>query len=312
VATAGNVTVSVANFGTYTVTPATPVTVAVYKDAALTPLTFTVTQVGGANGTANSTGIVLTFNQAITGLTAGDITITNGSGAAVKGTLSGGGTTWMITLASVAAQGDITVSVGNFGAFIVTTAPQPVTVYKDARETYTVTYNPNGGLNAPPNQTKVEGVTLQLASGRPFRPGYIFLGWSEFSWSDTPQYDPGDDYTNDANITLYAVWEERSDGGGEIKLVTGNTRLTYRSSTRLTFNMPVTFSVEGDGVTWHQAGDYSVVVKSCRRFLCKPCSATVYVYDAENPDYYEIVNIRIRPSFAQYLIIVFLFGWLWY
>ncbi len=96
----------------------------------VTGITFTAAQTGGAAGTADSTGIVLTFSEAVTGLTADDITITPGSGSAAKGALSGSGDTWTVELTSVATEGDVTVSVENFGTFHVTTASQTAAVYK--------------------------------------------------------------------------------------------------------------------------------------------------------------------------------------
>jgi hypothetical protein len=98
-----------------------------------TPVTFTAQQTGGSSGTANSTGIVLTFGASVTGLTAGDITIIDGTGSATKGTLSGSGTSWTIALTGVPTQGNVNVAVADFGTFDVTTAAQSVAVYKDTR-----------------------------------------------------------------------------------------------------------------------------------------------------------------------------------
>jgi hypothetical protein len=95
-------------------------------------VTFTATQSGGTSGTVDSTGIVLTFSVSVTDLDASDITITNGTGAVTKGTLTGSGTTWTIGLTNVATQGNVTVAVGNFGTFNVTTVSQTVMVYNDA------------------------------------------------------------------------------------------------------------------------------------------------------------------------------------
>lgn len=97
-----------------------------------TNATFTATQTSGISGTTDSTGIVLTFDQAVTGLTASDITITDGTGSVTNGTLTGSGTTWTIALSSVSTEDNVTVSVGNFGTFNVTTTPQTVAVYKNA------------------------------------------------------------------------------------------------------------------------------------------------------------------------------------
>ena len=101
--------------------------------AVTTPyVTFTATQTGGAAGTANSTGIILTFSQAVTGLSADDITITPNSGSATKGAeLTGSATTWTIALDDVTAQGTVSVSVANFGEFIMNTTSYNAYVYKD-------------------------------------------------------------------------------------------------------------------------------------------------------------------------------------
>lgn len=74
-------------------------------------------------------------------------------------------------------------------------------------ETYTITYNANGGSGAPGNQTKTYGQTLTLSSTRPTRTNYNFLGWATSSGASTAAYQPGGSYTNNAGATLYAVWQ---------------------------------------------------------------------------------------------------------
>ncbi len=73
---------------------------------------------------------------------------------------------------------------------------------------YTITYNANGGSNAPSKQTKGHGVTVKVSSTVPVRDGYRFLGWSTNSTATTPTYQPGANFTTNANTTLYAVWEQ--------------------------------------------------------------------------------------------------------
>ncbi|HBR01897.1 MAG TPA: hypothetical protein DD738_04740 [Ruminiclostridium sp.] len=97
-----------------------------------TAATFTAEQTGGTSGSVDSTGIVLTFDQSVTDLTADKITVADGTGSVTKGTLSGSGTTWTLALAGVAQEGDVTVSVANFGSYHVTNNPQTVAVYKSA------------------------------------------------------------------------------------------------------------------------------------------------------------------------------------
>jgi hypothetical protein len=102
------------------------------KDSAVrvVPVEFTAIQVGGASGTTASTGIQITFDTIVTGLTDDNIILTNGTGAATKGALTGSGTTWTIALSAVAAEGNVTVAVANWRGFDVTTSPQTVTIYQ--------------------------------------------------------------------------------------------------------------------------------------------------------------------------------------
>ena len=72
---------------------------------------------------------------------------------------------------------------------------------------YRVEYNANGGTGAPAAQFKHAGSTLTLSGGRPTRGGYEFLGWGTSAAAAEAQYQPGSQYTADANATLYAVWK---------------------------------------------------------------------------------------------------------
>ena len=72
--------------------------------------------------------------------------------------------------------------------------------------TFTVTYNANGGTGAPGNQTKTYGVTLKLSTTVPTRENCIFLGWGTAPGSTTVAYAAGANYTANADLTLYAMW----------------------------------------------------------------------------------------------------------
>ena len=72
--------------------------------------------------------------------------------------------------------------------------------------TYTVSYNANGGSGAPSSQTKTYGVALTLSSTKPTRANYNFLGWGTSASSTTVAYSAGGSYTANSAITLYAVW----------------------------------------------------------------------------------------------------------
>lgn len=72
---------------------------------------------------------------------------------------------------------------------------------------YTISYNANGGSGAPSNQTKAYGVSLTLSSTKPTKSGHSFLGWSASSSGTTTTWSAGGSYTDNASVTLYAVWK---------------------------------------------------------------------------------------------------------
>lgn len=76
--------------------------------------------------------------------------------------------------------------------------------------TYTVTYNANGGEFASDSvttQTKTYGQTMSISASQPSKANYNFLGWSTSSTATSATYDNGSSFTTNDNTTLYAVWE---------------------------------------------------------------------------------------------------------
>ena len=103
---------------------------------------------------------------------------------------------------ATSASGSVAYSAG--GSY---TANANVTLYAVWQAyTYTVSYNANGGSGAPSSQTKTYGATLKLSTTIPTRTNYSFLGWAT-SASGSVKYAAGANYTDNANITLYAVWK---------------------------------------------------------------------------------------------------------
>lgn len=77
---------------------------------------------------------------------------------------------------------------------------------------YTVAYDANGGTGAPGSQSQKEGSSLTLSSTVPIRAGHEFLGWALSEDEQDAQYQPGDTYSADSNVMLYAVWKDISCG----------------------------------------------------------------------------------------------------
>lgn len=76
------------------------------------------------------------------------------------------------------------------------------------KETYTVSYDANGGENAPEGHVKQKGLMNVLSTSVPVREGYKFLGWATSPDETAPDYKAGGIYTEDASVTLYAVWRD--------------------------------------------------------------------------------------------------------
>ena len=74
-------------------------------------------------------------------------------------------------------------------------------------KTYSITYDANGGENAPTAQTKTHFEDLTLSNEIPTREGYDFLGWATDAEAMEAEYQPGSNYIAEGNAMLYAVWQ---------------------------------------------------------------------------------------------------------
>ena len=72
------------------------------------------------------------------------------------------------------------------------------------KETYTITYDANGGTGTPLSQTKSAGTPIALRTSMPKNGDYELIGWS--CAADGIIYKPGEMFSVDADTKLYAVW----------------------------------------------------------------------------------------------------------
>ena len=137
-----------------------------YEGALPIAVTFASATADGAAGTTTSTRIDLVFSKAVAGLTEEDITITDGTGSAIKGALTGSGTAWSIALSSVVTEGTISVAVSAPAGYIIYGSPRTATVYKAPPETVaTPAFSPAEGT-----YDSVQSVTIScLTTGATIR-----------------------------------------------------------------------------------------------------------------------------------------------
>jgi hypothetical protein len=117
----------------------------------------------GAGGTTTSTKINLTFAGAVTGLTAEQITLTNGTGTATKGAVSGDGANWSLGLA-VETAGDLTLAIDKTG---VESGTKTVTVHKQvaAQNPGDETADPEDETTDPEDETAELTGKVKLLQG---------------------------------------------------------------------------------------------------------------------------------------------------
>jgi hypothetical protein len=147
VATAGDVKVKITKTGI----ESTEKDVAVHKAGDPVTVTYTATA-DGESGTAASTKIDFAFSAAVAGLTAGNITVTSGTGTVTKGALTGSGTGWSLAV-TVGTAGNVKVAINKAG---VESAEKNVAVHKAAEPsivTYTASAN---GTSGTTSSTKID------------------------------------------------------------------------------------------------------------------------------------------------------------
>ena len=176
-----------------------------------------------------------------------------------------------------------------------------------AVQTYTISYNANGGSGAPSAQTKTYGTALTLSSTRPTRANssagsftvtynanggtvspasasasrttsYDFTNWNTAAGGGGTSYSPGGSYTANASATLYAQWATSTSIG--VVILPTPTRSGYNFSGWYTASSGGTkvgnggspYSPSAD-ITLYAHWDAQVVAPT---FTTQPSSKTVY------------------------------------
>lgn len=84
------------------------------------------------------------------------------------------------------------------------------TVIRYRAKQYEVSFDANGGVNAPEKQVKLRGVDLVLTDAVPEMPAYTFKGWNTQADGTGTAYAAGSVYALDENVTLFAQWTPAS------------------------------------------------------------------------------------------------------
>lgn len=122
-------------------------------------------------------------------------------------------------------------------------------VWQKTETKVTLSYDANGGSNAPSAQTVDKGTSVSVkGKGSMNRAGYDFLGWSADAHATVADWEEGDTMRLNENSTLYAVWKLKPvekvtltyDANGGInppagRTVDKGTEITVRSKANMTY-----------------------------------------------------------------------------
>ena len=133
--------------------------------------------------------------------------------------------------------------------------------------TYSVSYDANGGVGAPDKHTYVFASTgtTNLQPGKPTREGYTFLGWSLSDTATSKSYDAGQKWNlnNRGDYMLFAVWEintyhftAHANGG---KLVSGSDVFSTVANYATVINVPVATRTGYTFAGWAVTGDGELI-----------------------------------------------------
>ena len=157
-----------------------------------------------------------------------------------------------------------------------------VTLYaiwgQNVTRTWSITYNANGGYNAPAKQTANVGQSITITYSKPTRSGYTFLGWSTWSGATEPEsaYTPGYSYMSEYDTTLYAVWKQNQvtqyslsfnlqGGTGAFNTLYGGygerVQIPYTTPTKSGYTFKG-WSTSSTGSPQYQPGDYYTIYRN--------------------------------------------------
>lgn len=172
-----------------------------------------------------------------------------------------------------------------------TTVTNDMTVYAQLTPvSYTITYK--DGTSVLDTQTKTHGVASSLSADVPTKAGHTFLGWGTTAAATTATYQPGDMYSTEGSITLYAVWKINTFTV-TLPNGTGYTAMPAAgSSSPVDYGKNFTFTVTVDP-------EYAVatpVVNANGILLTTTDTRSPYTYTINNITADQVVSIQVTKN----------------
>ena len=168
--------------------------------------------------------------------------------------------------------------------------------------TYTITYDLNGASGtAPTAQTKKHGQAVPLSTEVPTREGFTFLGWGTSANATAASYQPGDMYSVDGTITLYAVWKINKytvtlpGGAGYTTAPTGTNSVDWGSNFTFTVIVDREYAAKEPTVKYSTDGGMNWTVTDGAGAVSNNSAAT-WTYTIQNVKTNYIVSIDVARN----------------
>lgn len=169
-------------------------------------------------------------------------------------------------------------------------------------KTYNIEYNLNSGTDATnpatiPAQTKTHGLAEKLNETVPTREGYTFLGWGTTATATAASYQPGDMYSVDGDITLYAVWQQKTytvtlpSGQGYSINTAQSTTVEHGGSFEFTVTVAREYAQKAPTVTVSGGGTLSTPT-----FTSNPDQSVSYTYTISGIKANQIVSVSVSQN----------------
>ena len=181
-----------------------------------------------------------------------------------------------------------------------------ITVYANlTANTYQINYNQNTTdevTNMPTvKQDKTHGKAVKLSETVPTRVGYTFLGWGTSANATAASYQPGDMYSVDGDITLYAVWEINKytvtlpGGAGYTTAPTGTNSVDWGSNFTFTVIVDREYAAKEPTVKYSTDGGMNWTVTDGAGAVSNNSAAT-WTYTIQNVKTNCIVSIDVARN----------------
>lgn len=171
--------------------------------------------------------------------------------------------------------------------------------------TYTITYDLNGASGtAPTAQAKKHGQAVPLSTEVPNREGFTFLGWGTTAKATAASYQPGDMYSVDGTITLYAVWEINKytvtlpGGAGYTTAPTGTNSVDWGSNFTFTVIVDREYAAKEPAVQYSTDGGKTWMAISGTGTVSDNSAATwTYTIQGVTTDYIVSIDVARNTTY---------------